>query len=114
MHNLFDASAILESIADSFFVLDRDGCFVFATPKAGEVLGRHAADLIGLTLAEACPELKDSDLHRQVERSLRDRAPRCFEYFQPVLNRWFEHQTFIQSGGGISVYGRDITARRHL
>src|SRR5437016_5838149 len=114
MKLLFDPTAILESIADSFFVLDADGKFAFVTPKAEQLLGRPSAELLGKSFAEALPEETRSDLFLSIENSLRDRAPIRFEHFQSTLSRWFEQQTYITSDGGLAVYGRDITSRRRL
>src|SRR5262245_28752174 len=114
MNLLFDATAILESIADSFFVLDSGGRFAFVTSKACELLGRTAPEILGQTVSEAFPDHQNSDLLRQIEQSLRDRTPARFEHFDPALNRWFEQQTYLNHDGGIAVYGRDVTARRRL
>ncbi len=114
MKLLFDPTAILESIADSFFVLDSGGKFAFVTPKAEQLLGRPSAELIGQSFSEALPEERRSDLFLSIETSLRERTPVRFEHFQPTLSRWFEQQTYITGDGGIAVYGRDITSRRRL
>src|SRR5215471_16243864 len=100
MEPLFDATAILESIADSFFVLDRDGRFAFITPKASELLGRPSSEILGKTFIDAFPEQRDSDLFRHIETSLRERLPARFEHFHPALKRWYEQQTYINPNGG--------------
>src|SRR5215468_6593807 len=114
MDVLFDATAILESIADSFFVLDPAGRFAFVTPKAGELLGRPAAEILGKTFVDAFPEQCDSDLFRWIEKSRVEQSSTRFEHFQPALNRWFEQQTYVNPDGGIAVYGRDVTSRHRL
>jgi PAS domain S-box-containing protein len=114
MDLLFDATAILESIADSFFVLDSGGRFAFVTSKACELLGRPSSEILGKTVAEAFPEEPGSEFLRSIEQAFRHRAPARFEHFRPQLNRWFEQQVYVNHDGGIAVYGRDVTARRRL
>src|SRR6516162_897633 len=111
---LFDPTAILESIADSLFVLDSDGRLVFVTSKAAEFLGLPADDLIGKRFLEALPEQRNSELSEAIDASLRDRSPRRFEHFHEATNCWFEQQICIHNDGGVAVFGRDITSRRRL
>src|ERR1041385_1746001 len=108
----FDATAILESIADSFFALDCEGRFRFATSTAGELLGKPAADLIGHAFSDADPALHDTELHTSIMRALRDHSPARFDQFHSRSNRWFEHQIYVQPDGGIAVHGRDITKQK--
>src|SRR5206468_2114248 len=107
-----DATAILESIADSFFALDRGGRFRFATSTAGELLGKGPAELIGQTFVDVLPELRESELHTSIDRALRDRSSIRFDQFHARVNRWFEHQIYVQADGGIAVHGRDITRHK--
>jgi PAS domain S-box-containing protein len=105
---------ILESIADSFLALDRDGRVTFITSRACEILGKPSSEILHRKLRESVPHLQQSELCLGVEKSLSDQAPLRFEHFDSGMNRWFEHQTYITEDGGVAVYGRDITARRRL
>ncbi len=105
---------ILESIADSFLALDSDGCVSFITARACEILGLPASQILHSKLSESVPDCQSSEFYQGIEKSLLERVPLRFEHFEPKVNRWFEHQTYVTEEGGIAVYGRDITARRRL
>src|SRR5215471_19900095 len=108
----FDAVAILETIADSFFALDSECRFTFVTATAGELLGTPASRLIGLKFTEALRELENTEFHGSIVRSLAEQSAQRFDQFHSRQGRWFEYQTYPQSGGGLAVAGRDVTKRR--
>src|SRR5689334_19758459 len=105
---------ILESIADSFLALDREGRVTFITTRACEILGKASSEILHRKLSESVPHLQDSEFCLSIEKSLSDQTPLRFEHFESRISRWFEHQTYLTENGGIAVYGRDITARRRL
>jgi PAS domain S-box-containing protein len=111
---LFDPTAILESIADSLFVLDGDGRFAFVNSEAAEFLGLQGDELLGKKFSEVLREENNSELSRAIEASLRDRSSRRLEHFHEATNSWLEQQICLNKDGGIAVLGRDITSRRRL
>jgi PAS domain S-box-containing protein len=106
--------AILDGIADSFFVLDRTGAFAAVTAKAEQMLRRNRAYLIGRSIGDSFSAQQKTDFHRRVERALADQTPCQFEEFSPTANCWLEHEMYPIADGGIAVHSRDITARHRL
>jgi len=114
MEPLFDPFAMLEAIADTFFVLDSEERLTFINAAAAKAFGPAVPNVLGEVFTDAFPELRDSELAKRVQESLREKTAARFEHFLPRLNRWFEQQTYVNPRGGLAVFGRDITARRRL
>jgi PAS domain S-box-containing protein len=88
---------ILAKISDGLCVFDKKGERIFANDKASEIL-----------------ETADQAFHGMVDQALRDGVVTRFESFHTFLKRWFEHQTYPNPDGVITVCSRDITSRRRL
>ncbi len=88
---------ILAKISDGLFVFDSRGQVTFANEKASHIL-----------------KTVDQAFHERVSQSLRDQVMTRFESFDTSLKRWFEHQTYPNADGGLTVFSRDTTSRRRL
>ncbi|HYO53930.1 PAS domain S-box protein [Archangium sp.] len=103
--------AILESITEAFFALDREQRFTFVNRRAAEVLQRPREQLLGQPLGELLPEESRTGLAQGVRRVLEGHgASECEMYLAP-LEAWFECHV-SPSGEGVSVYLREVTARK--
>src|SRR5437870_11658066 len=88
---------ILAKISDGLCVFDKNGEVIFANDKASQIL--ETADLI---------------LRERIDQALHDGVVARFESFHAFLTRWFEHQTYPNPDGGLTLFSRDITSRRRL
>ena len=88
---------ILAKITDGLCVLEQDGRITFANDKASEIL-----------------QTADSVFQDRLKQALKDRILTRFESFHQSLKRWFEHQTYPNAEGGLTLFSRDITSRRRL
>lgn len=88
---------IFGKIGDAICVLDKDRQVVFANEKGSQVLNSAEAGF-----------------HNELSKALSEHAARRFEYFHKALNRWFEHQTYPNEDGGITLFSRDVTSRHRL
>jgi PAS domain S-box-containing protein len=104
---------ILESISDGFFTLDTEWRYAYLNSQAGRLVKRRPDDLIGRNIWEVFPEEVDSDVHRVYHDVMRTGNARHFEHFFASLGAWFQSSVY-RFPEGISVYFRDITARRQL
>lgn len=104
-------STILESITDAFVALDHHWRYTYVNREAEELFGLGRERLEGRNMWEAFPELKGTHLENEYRRALEQQeAVHLEEYFTP-LRRWLEIHVY-PSKLGLSVYFRDVTARR--
>jgi PAS domain S-box-containing protein len=97
MISSLNLAEILSKINDGVYVLGSDRQVAFVNDKAAEIL-QHA----------------EAEFQHKIVQSARDRVPVRFEYFHASLRRWFEHQTYANEDGGLTVISRDITSRHRM
>ncbi|MFY0563082.1 PAS domain S-box protein [Archangium lansingense] len=103
---------LLESITDAFFALDRERRFTFVNRRAAEVLQRPREQLLGQRLEEMLPEDARDGLSRGVRQVLEGQGASDCELYFTLLEACFECHV-SPSGEGVSVYLREVTARKH-
>jgi PAS domain S-box-containing protein len=104
------ATAILESITDAFFALDRDWRFTYLNRQAGIVLDRSPDDLLGRVIWSEYPGLDGSVFESAYRRTMEDGQPTSVSAYYPDHDRYYEVHAYPASEG-ISVYFRDVTQR---
>ena len=92
-----DLAEILGKINDGICVLSRDQQVSFVNEKAAAIL--NAAD---------------STFYKKIAEAVAERLTLRFEHFHAPLNRWFEHHTFPNADGGLTVTSRDSTSRHRI
>ncbi|WP_084286189.1 PAS domain S-box protein [Solirubrobacter soli] len=111
------SEAILESISDEFFAVDREWRYTYinerALAHAGRIPGRdlEAADFLTRTVWELFPDLVGSTFDHEAHRALREQAVVELEMRYPVTGRWTDVRVY-PSEAGLSVYVHDITERK--
>lgn len=100
---------VLENTLDRVYSLDADLRFTYVNQRAME---RHAGrTLIGRSILAVLPGIEHSEFGRCYTRVLETGIAETIEAYFPPSDRWFEaHVT--PTDGGITVYYRDISARR--
>ena len=96
-----------------FFSLDAEWRFVYVNPVAERMLGISRAEVLGRSFWELFPLKRGTRLEREYRRAAAGDV-RDFENLYKPLNRWFHTTCYPVSGGGISVYFRDITGRKRV
>ncbi|MFY0568398.1 PAS domain-containing sensor histidine kinase [Archangium lansingense] len=106
-------SGILESLTDAFLSLDTEWRFTYANEDAQRVLSSLGAEgsLLGRSLWEVVPEVRGSRFEHEYRRAMREQRAVHFEEFFPPAETWFEVHAY-PSPNGISIFFRDVTARR--
>jgi PAS domain S-box-containing protein len=111
------SETILESLTDSFFVVDREWRFTYVNRRAlvraqmwhGEELTRE--DLLGQNYWEVFPDIVGTVFHEEFHRALRDGTTAEFEAYSPPTDSWVEVRAY-PSEDGLAVYSRDVSERR--
>ena len=104
-------AAILDSITDAFYTLDRDWRFTYVNARAREYIGRPAGELLGGVLWEIFPHVRGTVFEEEFRKAAAQRTVARFEAQSPVTGRWVEVRAY-PSGAGLSVYFHDVTERK--
>lgn len=104
-------AGLLETMTDGFIALDRDWRYIFVNNRAGEILNRQPAMLIGKSLWDEFPELVEQPLQHAYRRVMQGRQPEQIEAYYAPWERWFENRIF-PTEDGISIYFQEITERK--
>src|SRR4051794_32654907 len=108
---------ILERITDASVAMDRDWRYVYANDRA---LARLAAwrglpvtreDIIGKSVWDLFPDVRGTETENRLRAAMGATEPVEFEIYFGPTDEWVEAHAY-PSASGLSIYYRDITARR--
>jgi PAS domain S-box-containing protein len=106
------SEAILASINDGFFVLNRDWRFTYVNPAAERLLGLSANDLLGRSHWEVYPRTKDTMVEAKFRAVMETRTSTAFENYYEPWGRWYDIRLYPSRDGSISVYFQDISDKK--
>ena len=104
---------ILDKTSDGFFAVDRDWKFTFVNPQAERLLGRRREDLLGKDLWLELPEFTADDTEENYRRAMSEQVAVEFDVRDTAGRVWYELLAY-PSGGGVSVFFRDVTDRKRV
>src|SRR5712691_641668 len=102
---------ILEQTSDGFFALDKNWNFTYLNAEAETMLGLERAQLVGQNFWEKFPNLLGSVFERNYGRVMNEQVALEYEAVGPDGKAWLEVHSY-PSGGGVSVFFRDVTERK--
>ncbi len=102
---------ILEKTSDGFFAVDTDWNFTYLNAEAEVMLGASRETLLGQNIWAKFPELAGSIFEQNYRAVMSEQIAIEFEALDAQGRTWFEVHSY-PSGGGISVFFRDITERK--
>ncbi len=108
-HN--DLVQTLENMTDGFTSVDKDWYYLYVNKRAGEILGRNPADLIGKRVWDEFPEMKDTAFYLHSLEAMESRKSIAFENYYAPTQQWFENR-LVPSAEGLSTFFQDITERK--
>ncbi len=103
--------AVLASIADAFYLLDREWRFTYVNDAAEPLLQTARGSLLGRTLWDAFPGVVGSVFEAPYREAMATGKVTSAEAYFAPLGTWFEVRTYPWSGG-IMVHFRDVGARK--
>jgi signal transduction histidine kinase len=103
--------AVLGSIADAFYLLDREWRFTHVNDAAEPLLQTTRDRLLGRTLWEAFPGVIGSVFEGPYREAMATGRVTAAEAYFPPLGTWFDVRTYPWAGG-LMVHFRDIGARK--
>ena len=106
-------ASILEGIADTFYSLDDKWRFTTVNPSAEKApFKRPASELLGKVIWDLYPGLVGTFIQQHYFDAAKNFSLEHYEGQSPLNGRWYE--VFMQGRkGGVDVYMRDITDRKH-
>lgn len=103
------ALAALENISDGFWLIDSNWCVQYVNSAAVE-LGRFSRDeVIGRSLWDIYPDLKETELERKLRKAMEERIPVEFEFFFQPWSAYYENRVYPAPENGIALYSREIS-----
>ena len=108
---VIERATLLESITDAFYALDRQWRHTYVNQRALDYYGMKRADLLGRSLWEVFPAMRDSVFETQFRLALREQRSVSFEILAPVMERWLEVRAY-PTPQGLAVNFRDISRRK--
>ncbi len=103
--------AMLESIGDAFFAVDRDWRVTYVNRKCAEFVGIDARASLGLHMLQVAPALEDTALLQFYRDAMAGTRPAATEAWWEPSQRWVEVRAY-PGQDGLSVYFHDITRQR--
>ena len=102
---------VLDSVSESFLVLDRDFRFTYANKSIMQMNRLSPEDVIGKVIWDVFPSAVNTEFYPQYQKVMKERVSSRFEVFYPESRRWFEvaaHPT----REGLSAFVSDVTERK--
>ena len=103
-------TSILDSITDSFIVVDRHWRLTYVNNNVLTATGKRLDEVLGMNLWDLFPEAVKSDFYPQYHRVMRERVPLSFNVFYASRDAWFQVNAYPVEDG-LSAYVQDITDR---
>jgi PAS domain S-box-containing protein len=108
---------VLERITDAFVAVDREWRYTYVNDRGlkrleawlGRPLSRE--EIVGRSMWDALPDAVGTEVEHRLRGAMRARNPVEFEMYFAPTGEWLAVRAY-PSDAGLSVYYRDITARR--
>lgn len=108
-----ELEAVLSSITDGVFTLDRSFRFQYLNPQAARLVNSTVDALQGNVIWDVYPEATETAYYDLYREAMESATPTTFVEYYPPFDQWFEGSIY-PSDEGITIFFRDITERKHL
>ncbi|MFN3648484.1 MAG: PAS domain S-box protein [Armatimonadota bacterium] len=109
----FQPEELLESISEAFYALDSEGRFTYVNGQAAELWQCSPADLLGKSIHDVFPSLRDSEVYQAYQEALQGGEPVSRECPSPTRKGWIA-LTVRPHAEGLMVFFRDIAGPRQM
>jgi PAS domain S-box-containing protein len=106
-----ERAALLESISDGFYAVDRDWRVTYVNQRALDYFSKSRAEFVGQVLWSAFPAAVGTQIEQEYRRVMRTLKAAAFETISPSTGKWIEARVY-PTPHGIAVNFRDITDRK--
>src|SRR5215467_6925556 len=105
------ARRIMASIAEGFFIADRAWKLVYTNHAAAEFIGTPEREMIGRTIWEVVPEVRDTAVEQRLRWCAENNLPIDFESHSRRRQKW-AHVRAYPFADGVCVFIQDVTAAK--
>ena len=106
-------TSILDSITDSFIVVDSHWRLTYVNNNVLAAIGKPLDEVLGQNLWDLFPEAAKSEFYPQYHRVMRERVPLSFNVYYRSRDAWFQVNAYPVEDG-ISAYVQDVTGRMRV
>jgi PAS domain S-box-containing protein len=104
---------LLDHLADGIVVFDREWRYAYVNARAGALLGRDPAALVGKRYHDEFPEARTQPFSRAYAHAMETGEPAVFEAEYAPWGRWFENRIY-PGPHGLTILFTEVTARRDV
>ncbi|MEW6369441.1 MAG: PAS domain-containing protein [Pseudomonadota bacterium] len=105
-----EAVAILESISDGFYSVNRDWEFTYVNQQAERLLGVAREHILGRSIWEAYPPLCGTPFETAYRKAMQEQAAAEVTAYYPEHDKWYGVR-IAPVAAGLSFYFRDVSAQ---
>lgn len=106
-----EKNIILESIGDAFFAVNNNWIVTYWNSQAEKLLGKSKDEMLNSGLWEIFSDSIGSVSFENYHHAINTNQPVHFEDYYGPLDKWYEISAY-PSDNGLSIYFKDITARK--
>ena len=108
-----ERAQIYERVTDAFVAIDSNWYYTYVNKKAGELLGKDPAYLVGKHIWTEFPEDIGQPVYLDCHRALKNQEMITMEEYYKPYKRWFQNLIY-PSADGLSIFFRDITNSKQI
>lgn len=101
-------SELYERVSDGFIAIDRNWIYTYVNKRAGELLGKDPAWLIGKHMWTEFPQEETNPFYIAYHKAMKSQEMIILEEYVEEYGRWFQNLIY-PAADGLSVFFRDIT-----
>lgn len=102
---------VYERVSDGFLAIDRNWIYTYVNKRAGELLGKDPAYLVGKNIWNEFPQEETNSFYIAYHKAMESQKMVTVEEYVEAHGRWFQNLIY-PAAGGISIIFRDITSRK--
>lgn len=106
-----ELTGIFERITDAFIAMDKNLCYTYLNKKAGELIQRDPASLIGRYVWDVFPDAVGSDTWYAFNKAMAEQKNMTNTDYYAPLDLWQENHLY-PSPEGLSVFIRNVTEEK--
>lgn len=104
-------TSVFERMNDAIVALDTAWCYIYVNDKAGDLLGKPAAELVGQHIWTAFPEGIGQPFYHACQRAVAQQQVMYIEEYYAPWDRWFENRIYPDANG-LTIYFTETTDRK--